>query len=60
LTEGDLDPFLIPPGSAEARERGCICDPGQESPYRVEKMCPLHGLAELKAALETPPDPPGR
>jgi hypothetical protein len=38
----------LEPGSEEARAAGCICDPGQEGPkFHVERMCPVHGLAEL-------------
>jgi hypothetical protein len=54
-----VDPYLLKPGSAEARKRGCICDPDQhrttedgEPIYHVEKACPVHGLGELKARLE--------
>jgi hypothetical protein len=44
----DLDP-----GSEEARAEGCICDPDQDSAsFTVEKACPIHGLAELKAMLD--------
>lgn len=47
----------LEPGSEEAQLQGCICDPGQDkrpagAPIRVEKMCPIHGLAELKAAMD--------
>jgi hypothetical protein len=48
------DPFMMAPGSANARAHGCICDPQQaeNGVYRVEQACPVHGLAELRAKLE--------
>ena len=44
---------LPDPGSEAARGEGCICDPGQEPPeFTVEKMCPVHGLAVMKALID--------
>lgn len=45
------DRFRLGPGSAAAREKGCICDPQEGPTFRVEKACPVHGLGELKAML---------
>jgi len=51
----------LEPGSEAAQLEGCICNPQGDrpagQPLRVEKCCPIHGLGELKAALETSEDP---
>jgi hypothetical protein len=46
----------LEPGSEAAQLLGCICDnqSGRPAgtPIRVEKLCPIHGLAEFKAAMD--------
>jgi hypothetical protein len=54
----DDELYRLDPGSAEARAEGCICDeqePGEvqgRKAWKVEKDCPLHGLAIAKALLD--------
>lgn len=40
-----------PPGSKEAKARGCPCPPQIELPWWVEAACPIHGWKEFQ---ETP------
>lgn len=46
----------LEPGSEAAQLEGCVCDDQSGrpagAPIRVEKMCPIHGLGELKAMLD--------
>lgn len=53
----------LEPGSEAAQLQGCICDyQGTRPagvPIRVEKLCPIHGLAELKAHMEEKEKPNG-
>jgi hypothetical protein len=59
------------PGSPEAIAEGCTCDPvanlhGHAEIFECDNNCPVHGLAELKRALEAgdariiPPKPRAR
>lgn len=49
----------LSPGSPQAIAQGCICDPGKNNGgrgeendglrFQVDKRCPLHGIAAVKA-----------
>ena len=47
----------LEPGSEAAQLEGCICDSQSTrpagQPIRVEKHCPIHGLGELKAHMDS-------
>lgn len=57
------DLYKLDPGSAEAREEGCICDPQEprvmdgesRKVWSVEAHCPIHGLAVARALLDERP-----
>lgn len=55
VIDGEL--YKLDPGSAEARAEGCVCDEQEPREHEgrlawsVEKDCPVHGLAVVKALL---------
>jgi hypothetical protein len=52
----DHNRYGLDPGSIDARNQGCICDPQNPEDrdiFSVEKMCPVHGLAVLKDLLDS-------